>query len=652
MTGLPNDGRAHNSRFHNGRQVDAIPAALAPPLLRSWQRCMASQLDANSRPARPRPINAEQRLFSMRLAARIEDLAPITGNPGFVVLLTDVGRTVVLCSGDSTLLARLAECGIVPGSCLAEEQVGSNAADLALREAQAAHVSGAEHYCRFWHTLACAAAPIFDALGSAIGALVIVCPLELAHPHSQSLAIAVVQAIQDRLRNEQLLADANQQLAVLIATLEAVNEGLIFVGASGTIRHINSHAARILGLATLSASGQPFERIGNPPAPIRLALEQRSELKDKEMLWPGQRDNLPLMCSVRPVWDRGRHYSGALIMLRPVASVQQLVHEVVGARAQFRFQDIIGQSPALRQALHQAQRAASSTACVLLEGEAGVGKDLFAQSIHNASSRAGGPYIKLNCAAIPRTMLAAELFGVESDDMHGEHGRPGKLELAHGGSLFLEDIGVLSFDLQTSLLRTIEMQRLIRSDGRHARPVDVRIIATSGVDLARLIDEARFRPDLAARLGAFRVEIPPLRERNDDLLLLCNYLLLSLGERFGRQVALAPEALEALRNYAWPGNVRELELTLERMLQHSEKTILECDDLPPAIARAAGGPSTLPQSTLYDSQALSEYESIRHAGRRARGKIGRTAELLGISRATLWRKMKRYDLRPEDFWRE
>lgn len=652
MTGLPNEGCRHEVGNYIDVAATVIPTNLVPPPARAWQRCLAGGLDPASRPQPVRALSVEQSALSNRLTAHIEDLDPLSDYPKFAVLLIDVERTVISRIGDASLLAELAHCGILPGVCLAEEQVGNNAADLALREAQPVRLSGREHYCRIWHSLACAAAPIFDPLGSALGALLLACPLELAHPHSQSLAIAVVQAIQDRLRNEQLLADANDQLAVLTATLEAVSEGLIFVDSRQAIRHINSQAARMLGVTVRSAGGQSLEKLGEIPTPIRLALEERTELNDSEVHWQSRRSSLLAMCSVRPVWDRGRRYTGALITLRPTERVQQLVHEVVGARALFSFYDIIGQSPALQQALHQAHRAASSTAGVVLAGEAGVGKDLFAQSIHNASNRAGGPYIKLNCTAIPRAMLAGELFGSEGDESRGERGRPGKLELAHGGTLFLEDVEVLSFDLQTSLLRTIEMQRLIRDGGRHALPVDVRIIATSGVEMARLINEARLRPDLAARLGTFRIDIPPLRERGDDLLLLCNYLLLSLGERFGRQVALAPEALEAMRNYAWPGNVRELELILERLVQHSEKTILECEDLPPAIARAAGSPSPLPQSTLYDSQVQSEFESIRHAGRRAGGKLGRTAELLGISRATLWRKMKRYDMRPTDFWRD
>jgi transcriptional activator for dhaKLM operon len=338
-------------------------------------------------------------------------------------------------------------------------------------------------------------------------------------------------------------------------------------------------------------------------------------------------------------------------MLRPSQSVHLLVQRVVGAQARFTFRDIIGQSPVLRQALHHAHMAANGTGSVLLRGEPGVGKELFAQAIHNASARSTGPFVSLNCAAVPRPLLAGELFGEEGDPLRpATHGRPGRIELAQGGMLYLEDVDVLPPELQTSLLRAIEMRRIIRSAGTLPLPIDVRIAATVGADFERQVHEGRFRPDLAARLSAFSFEVPPLRRRGDDLLLLASQLLLLLGERLGRQVALAPEALQALRGYGWPGNVRELELTLERALAASEKSVIGLDDLPPAIARGVAPLEPPPAPTLDEHHRLSERDAIVRAGREAAGHLGRAALLLGISRATLWRKMERHGLSKADFY--
>jgi transcriptional regulator with PAS, ATPase and Fis domain len=333
--------------------------------------------------------------------------------------------------------------------------------------------------------------------------------------------------------------------------------------------------------------------------------------------------------------------------------VHQLVQRVVGAHARFTFRDIIGQSAPMLQALHQAHMAANAAGSMLLRGEPGVGKELFAQAIHNASVRAGGPFVVLNCAAVPRPLLAAELFGEEGRSLRADQGgRPGKIELARGGVLYLAEVDALPPELQTALLRAIEMRRIIRSDGTRPLPIDVRLFATAGDGLERQVQEGRFRPDLAARLGAFSIEIPPLRRRGDDLLLLVSHILLLLSERLGRQVALAPEALQALRSYPWPGNVRELELTLERTLAGGEKSVIMLDDLPPTIVRGAAPLEPPSTPSLEENHRIGERDLIVRAGREAAGHLGRTAALLGISRATLWRKMVRYGLSKSAFWQK
>ncbi|NTV65308.1 MAG: sigma-54-dependent Fis family transcriptional regulator, partial [Oscillochloris sp.] len=228
-------------------------------------------------------------------------------------------------------------------------------------------------------------------------------------------------------------------------------------------------------------------------------------------------------------------------------------------------------------------------------------------------------------------------------------GRPGKLELAFGGLLYLEEVSVLPFELQTGLLRAIEMKRIIRTGGGQPLPIDVRLIVTDAA-LERLVQEGRFRGDLAARLSAFSVEIPPLRDRGDDLLLLINHMLQLLGDRMGRQVVFAPDALQAMRAYPWPGNVRELELLIERVLHSSEKSVIAREDLPPTIVHIAAPLGTPHHMNLDDSNKLSEREAILRAGHQTAGHLGRTADLLGISRATLWRKMVRYGITKADFW--
>jgi transcriptional activator for dhaKLM operon len=552
--------------------------------------------------------------------------------------------------GDPAVVALARACGLNPPALLAEERAGTNAVDLALREAQPFQTAGGEHYSPRLRPLALAAAPIFDPDGNSLGALAIVAPADGWHRHTLGMAITAAQALNNQLRAERVLGEANDQLAELYATLETISEGLIFIGPAGEVRRINSRAAELLGVSARSVAGHALRGALTPPALIRQALERREELGECELIWSSRVGPLAVICGLRPVFDRGRRYLGALITLRPPQSLRQLLQRVVGAQARFTFRDIIGQSPAMLHALHQAHGAASADGPLLLRGEGGVGKEIMAQAIHNASPRAGGPFVSLSCAGVPRPLLASELFGVEGDPARADQpGRPGKIELAQGGVLYLEEVGALPFELQTALLRAIEMGRIIRDSGRRPLPIDVRVMATCA-DLERQVQEGRFRADLAARLSTLSVEIPPLRLRGDDLLLLVSHLLLRLGERLGRQVALAPDALQALRAYHWPGNVRELELTLERVIQASEKSVIALDDLPAALAHSGPTLITADAAALADSQAFGEREAILRAGRQAAGNLGRTAALLRVSRATLWRKMSRHGITRDDFW--
>jgi transcriptional activator for dhaKLM operon len=620
------------------------------PIMRSWLRCRERGLPSDLvLPAAPAPGPAAQLLLAQARSS-IEDLYQLTERPGFAVLLADAQAVAIDLEGDPELVALARGCGLAPPALLAEEAAGTNAVDLALREALPAQTAGEQHYALCLQPLAFAAAPLFDAAGGPLGALAIVTHARASHPYTIGLAIAAAQALHNQLRAEHLLAEANDQLAELYATLETMSEGLVFVGPGGEIRRINRWAAELLGVSAKAVSGRPLAAAVAAPEPVRRALEARRELQEQELHWQGPAGAAALT-AVRPVWNPGRRYLGALVALRPAHAVHRLVQQVVGARARFTFRDIVGQSPAMLDALHQAHLAANGSGGVLLRGEPGVGKEIFAQAIHNGSARAPGPFVGLNCAAVPRPLLAGELFGEEGEARGAAArgaGRPGKIELAHGGTLFLEQVEVLAPELQTALLRAIEMRRIIRSGGSRPLPVDVRIVATAGDEFERHVGEGRFRPDLAARLTVCTVEIPPLRSRADDLLLLVTHLLQQLGERLGRQVALAPEALQALRGYPWPGNVRELELTLERTLAGGEKSVIGLDDLPEAVAQGVM-PVELPGApSLEEHHRLSERDAILRAGRQAGGHIGRTAALLGVSRATLWRKMGRHGLARDD----
>ncbi|HEX9371024.1 MAG TPA: sigma 54-interacting transcriptional regulator [Roseiflexaceae bacterium] len=636
--------------------------AITPPILRSWQRCAMAGLDARGACSPETYVALARAAPQEELVALVrpymEDLYQFVEGSGLAVLLADAALTVVEIIGDVEMREALRSLGVQRGANLREDRVGSLALNLSLHEALPWQTRGAEHYCACYHQFACSAAPLFDVEGRAMGVIGVMGRSEGAHAHTLGMVIAVTQAIQAQVRNNMLLAETNDHLAELNAAIEAMSEGLILLDAQGRLSKINSRAGQILGLSPRSAAGRLLAEQVELPAALSAALERRREMNDQELLFPGRKGEVVALCSVRPIWDRSRRYLGALITLRPSDSVQRLVQRVVGAQARFSFADIIGESSAMQTAVRHARVAANSSAPVLLIGEQGSGKELFAHAIHNASPRAGESFVLLNCAAVPRALLMGELLGYEGGQAgrpsrpDSADGRPGKLELAHSGTLLLEDVGALMVEAQTSLLRVIETQHLIRMDGQRVVPLDVRIIATTDGDLERAVAEGRFRRELFYRLSVLAINIPPLRARGDDVLLLLDQILAAMSRRMGRQVLFAPEALSALRAYYWPGNVRELEAALERMLHVTEKSVLTLADLPPAIAQAlpAAAGAVTPTERLYDRQALAERDAILRAGREAAGHLGRAAERLGISRATLWRKMKLYGLTKEHFW--
>jgi transcriptional regulator of acetoin/glycerol metabolism len=639
-------------------------SALAPPILRSWQRCAAAGLDARrvcDEPVEAPPVlDAAQAALVTLARPYMEDLYQFVEGSGFAVLLADAALTLIDVIGDADMLDALRSHGIRQGAGLREERIGSLALNLALREAIPWQTRGAEHFCACYHRFACSAAPVFDVGGQAIGLIGVMGHSASAHAHTLGMVIAVTQAIQAQLRNNMLLAETNDHLAELDAAIEAMSEGLILLDALGHVSKINSHAGQILGISPRSAAGRSLEELTELPAVLRMALERRRAISDQELLFPGRKGaSVVALGSVRPVWDRSRRYLGALITLRRADTVHRLVQRVVGAQARFSFADIVGDSTAMQATVRHARIAANSSAPVLLIGEPGAGKELFAHAIHNASPRAGEPFVLLDCAAVPRTLLMGELLGYEGSQpavtalrQDAALGRPGKLELAHGGTLMLEDAGALTVEAQTGLLRAIETQHLIRVGGQRIVAADARIIATSGESLERAVAEGRFRPELFQRLSVLQIDIPPLRARGDDVLLLVDQILAAMNRRLGQQVLFAPEALSALRAYHWPGNVRELETVLERLLHINEKSVLTLADLPPMIAQSlpdAGG-AAAPRERLYDRHAAAERAAILRAGREVAGHLGHTAARLGISRATLWRKMKLYGLTKEQFW--
>jgi transcriptional regulator with PAS, ATPase and Fis domain len=330
--------------------------------------------------------------------------------------------------------------------------------------------------------------------------------------------------------------------------------------------------------------------------------------------------------------------------------------ELKTVRSKYTFNEIVGMSPQMKKLRHLAAQAAKTTSTVLIRGESGTGKELLAQAIHNASSRSNQPFIKVNCAAIPESLMESELFGYCEGAFTGalRGGKPGKFELANGGTIFLDEIGDLHPSIQSKLLRVLQEFEFERLGGTKTINVDVRVIAATNRDLRDLMRRGKFRSDLFYRLNVVDLHTPPLRERREDIDYLTDYLLEKITDRLHIPlVAISNEARQLLREYDFPGNVRELENILERAIniinentdtiQPEHLSLLGFNTAPSANSVNHNLMSSLPM-TLEESVSLAEKNAILEALKHSGGNRKKAAQLLNIHRSLLYKKLRKHNI--------
>ena len=325
-------------------------------------------------------------------------------------------------------------------------------------------------------------------------------------------------------------------------------------------------------------------------------------------------------------------------------------------RDQYRLEQLVGVSEPMQQVLEFVQKVADSDSTVMIQGESGTGKELVARMLHFNSQRRDRPLVPVNCGAIPENLLESELFGHEKGAFTGAtHARMGRFELAHGGTIFLDEIGEMSLPLQVKLLRVLQEREFERVGGNRTIHVDVRIIAATNQDLEAMVEERRFRQDLFYRLNVIPIVIPPLRERRSDIPLLIDHFLNRFNQsKHTEVVGLDDEALRLLTEYDWPGNIRELENMMERLVVLKKQGILASEDLPQKISRRSMIPELkeqfirLSEDGIHLSREVEQYEKhlIMEALRKANGVTSRAAQLLHLNRTTLVEKLKRKGVDP------
>ena len=434
--------------------------------------------------------------------------------------------------------------------------------------------------------------------------------------------------------------------------------GVIVADHEGYIVYINDTYAKFLDIDPHSQIGIHASELG-----VNSRLHIVARTGQAEINYPHQLKDRGFLVQRVPVKENGQVIAVLGLVLFDSASTASKLAEQVSIMeskldiyenellslrsTRYTIESLVGKSPAISALKRQALKASATTLPVVITGESGTGKELLAQAIHHASSRRPFPFMRVNCAAIPRDLFESELFGYDKGAFTGarQKGKPGKFELAHRGSMFLDEIGDLPLEMQPKLLRVVEEKEFERIGGNHVIKADFRLLAATNQDLEQMLEDKVFREDLFYRLNVVALPIPPLRERKEDILPIARHLLERITQDAGMPMAtLSTDAKQVFLDHDWPGNVREMSNALERAIFFTEKDIIRATDLPPYMYRR-GNRANLPnKKPLRFVQDEAEIDAIRSALKATGYNKARAANRLGIHRSLLYKKMKKYGL--------
>jgi PAS domain S-box-containing protein len=460
-------------------------------------------------------------------------------------------------------------------------------------------------------------------------------------------------------KNTNLKPDALlEQLEMYRLIFDSIYNGAIVTDIDGNITHFNRPYGEFIGVDPQTQIGRHCtEAVENSRMHIVAKtgipeINQSHQIKGQSMVV----QRIPIQKEGRVIAVFGQ------VMFKDVKDVRKLAaelslleskvklyeEELINLRStRYTLDSIIGKSESIKSLKKEALRAASNQYPVLISGESGTGKELFAQAVHHASARKLYPFVRINCAAIPRDLLESELFGYETGAFTGAKsgGKPGKFELAHQGTVFLDEIGDLPLEMQPKLLRAIEDNEFERVGGTRIIRSKFRVIAATNRDLEKMLADGRFRKDLFYRLNVIPIHILPLRQRKTDIIPIAAYLLEQMAQEANiPPINLDREAEKALKNYDWQGNVRELSNVLERTMAALEGDTIHLQDLPFYLHRSRKRKIEYNRPSLKDVQAKTEKQAIRYALKETANNKAKAARILGIHRTLLYKKMKKFEL--------
>lgn len=619
-------------------------------ILDSWSRSNVMGIDAQS-PGSPitksqedvHHLRRKNSALCRAANAAFERLGPHLMDTGAVLVLTDKTGTIIDIIGDRETLDDGHEINLVSGGVWDEAAIGTNGIGTALRTKKPFYVHASEHFAQGIKSWTCTAVPIIDPMDtSVVGVVDLSGPPDIFRPHNTALVVAAAREIEIALAEFHREERANLLEAFIHQSRKYdARDGVVLLDSQGRIvlNRNTEESARAFELDL--TIGRKMVELSPETTCADLAAVIPKSIEPKGI------DLLRL---------DGRLKGAALVLPgQSSASPSRTTQLNIPARPNVDEDDIcvIGDSLKMQEAIDYARRAGQAGATVLIQGETGVGKELFARLVHHHHKNgSGAPYVAVNCAAISGELVGGELFGHVAGAFTGalREGKPGKFEIANGGVLCLDEVGDMPLELQTYLLRALEQRAIYRIGDDVRRPVDVQLVAVTNHNLRSDIEEGRFRRDLFYRIATITIEVPPLRERGQDIEQLVQHFNRTICEKFNRpELHFDDATIATFFDYHWPGNVRELRNTIERLALLSKDGHVTVDQLPEEIV----DPSStvfLPGDVLTpkgsDALNLSNVEAvtIQKAIAMKNGNLTKVAESLGISRPTLYRKMKQYGI--------
>lgn len=570
----------------------------------------------------------------------IEMIKSSIDDKDFIIVLTDDKGCILYVTGDKNIVQEFKKLNLIIGAYMDEKSIGTNAMGTAIEEDKPVQITAEEHYIEAFQTLTCSAAPIHNASGSIIGTLNLTGASSKKHPHTLGMVMIGVKAIENEIHKNKTSKILMESYNYMESLIDNMSKGIIMVDTDGIIRNINTLGADIFNKEKLEVIGKSIENIVPDFKNIIMILKEDREYKREIKLKHFCQYKTVLTFKAITLKEK---VIGTLILMQEEKDIER----VKNTGAFYNFDDIIGESAAIKNVITNCKLIANSPSTVLIQGESGTGKEILAQAIHNYSHRRNSNFVAINCGAIPENIIESELFGYEDGTFTGgkKGGKKGKFELAHEGTLFLDEIGEMPIDMQVKLLRVLQEGRISRLGGDKEIPVDVRVIAATNRDLKEEIKKGKFREDLYYRLCVIPVVLPPLRERRGDVTRLIQFFLRVKALKIDKSVPTLDEGLyESLIHYNWPGNIRELENCIENIVNLGGKISFDLfskEEIARDIDEA--GEDELQISTCN----LEEIEKrvIEKAIKLYDKNMTKVAAGLGISRNTLYLKVKKYGIK-------